>query len=55
MEGLIQDRDEMIIEFMNKLEKAQKQMQSSANKKRMDVEFQEGDLVYLKLRPYRQV
>lgn len=55
VEELIQDRDDMISELRSNLEKAQKQMWCSANKKRSDIEFQVGDLVYLKLRPYRQV
>lgn len=49
VEELIQDRDEMIVELRNNLEKAQNHLQCSGNKKHRDVEFQVGDCVYLKL------
>lgn len=50
-----QDRDELLRQLHYNLRKAQTQMQSQANRKRRDIEFSEGDLVLLKLRPHRQV
>lgn len=35
--------------------KAQDRMKKFADKKRRKVEYVEGDLVYLKIRPYRQL
>ena len=47
-------RDALLQELRENLETAQARMQSAANKKRRDVEYQVGMWVYLKLRPYRQ-
>lgn len=43
----------ILAELKENLEIAQAQMQTQANKHGGDVEF-EGDLVYLKLQPYKQ-
>lgn len=51
---LIQSRDVLLQELRENLMKAQARMQVAANKKRRDVEFDVGEWVYLKLRPYRQ-
>lgn len=54
VEEMVRGRDELLQELRDNLATAQSRMQASANKKRRDVEFQEGTWVYLKLRPYRQ-
>ncbi|CAA7049796.1 unnamed protein product [Microthlaspi erraticum] len=54
VEELLRDRDSLLVELRENLEVAQKQMQRSANLHRRDVEYKEGDWMYLKLRPYRQ-
>ncbi|KAL8128872.1 hypothetical protein V2J09_018027 [Rumex salicifolius] len=46
-------RDEVLKRLKYNLEKAQRRMVASANKRR-ELVFQEGDLVFLKLRPPRQ-
>lgn len=51
---LDQQRDEMIDMLKFQLEKAQSRMKKTADSGRREVQFQEGDLVYLKLQPYRQ-
>lgn len=47
-------RYEMIRQLKYNLDTAQKRMVTTANKKRRGLEFKEGDLVFLKLRPHRQ-
>lgn len=54
VEELLRDRDSLLVELRENLELAQTRMQKEANKHRRDVEFEVGDWVYLKLRPYRQ-
>jgi len=54
VEELLRDRDSLLVELRENLEVAQLNMQKSANAHRRDVEYQVGDWVYLKLRPYRQ-
>ena len=49
----LKDRDEAIKQLRNHLLQAQSQMKEQADKKRRDVEFRVGELVYVKLRPYR--
>ena len=44
----------MIEELQFYLTKAQQRMKFYADKSRKDVSFTEGELVYLKLQPYRQ-
>lgn len=50
----LQSRDDMLANLLSNLERAQLQMAKEANNHHRDVEFQVGDLVYLKFRPYRQ-
>lgn len=50
----LQKRDEMINVLKLQLEKAQSRMKKTADTGRREVQFQVGDLVYLKLQPYRQ-
>lgn len=54
VEELILNRDVLLQELRENLVTAQARMQASANKHRRAVEFEVGDWVYLKLRPYRQ-
>lgn len=44
----------MLDELKLNLVRSQLRMQEIKNRKRRDVEFEEGELVYLKLQPYRQ-
>ncbi|PON40467.1 Chromo domain-like, partial [Parasponia andersonii] len=53
MEHVLLDRDEMLNELKMSLPRAQHKMKHHANEARKDVKFDVGDLVYLKLRPYR--
>lgn len=52
-EGL-QERDLMLDELRFNLVKSQQHMREVEDQKRRDVELKEGDMVYLKLQPYRQ-
>ncbi|KAL4571347.1 hypothetical protein LXL04_018105 [Taraxacum kok-saghyz] len=54
VDRLLEDRDAILDELRMHLLRAQQKMQAQANKKRKEVEFTEGDLVYLKLKPFRQ-
>lgn len=54
LEQLLEDRDAMLDDLRMNLIRAQQKMRDQANKNRANVEFKEGDLVYLKLKPYRQ-
>lgn len=47
-------RDEILWELIQHLERAQQQMKHQANQRRRDIEFQVGDKVFLKFRPYQQ-
>ncbi|GJR71554.1 putative mitochondrial protein [Tanacetum coccineum] len=49
------ERDRVLAELRAQYHRAQQVIKSQADGKRRDVEFAVGDLVYLKLRPYRQV
>ncbi|KAL8137465.1 hypothetical protein V2J09_003466 [Rumex salicifolius] len=48
------NRDEVLRKLMFNLKRAQKWMSVATNKKRRDVEFKEGNLVFLKFLPHRQ-
>lgn len=48
------NRDELLARLKKNLESARNRMKQLADKKRREVIFQEGDLVYLRLHPYRQ-
>lgn len=49
------DRDEAIRQLKIHLGQAQSTMKTNADKKRRDVNFQVGEWVYVKLKPYRQM
>ncbi|KAL4586656.1 hypothetical protein LXL04_011298 [Taraxacum kok-saghyz] len=50
----LSDRDEALTQLKYHLSRAQSYMKNTVDKHRRDVEFSEGDLVFLKLRPHRQ-
>ncbi|KAA0055700.1 Ty3/gypsy retrotransposon protein [Cucumis melo var. makuwa] len=50
----LKDRDITLGALKEHLKLAQERMKKHADNKRREVEFQEGDMVFLKLRPYRQ-
>ena len=47
-------RDELLRQLKQNLEMATNRMKQFADTKRRDVEFKEGDMVFLRLPPYRQ-
>ena len=49
----LRERDEMLDDLKHNLLRAQEIMKQQADKSRRDVEFKEGDMVYLKLQSYR--
>nr|GEY48135.1 reverse transcriptase [Tanacetum cinerariifolium] len=51
----LRERGRVLSELRAQYHRAQQVMKSQADAKRRDVEFDVGDLVYLKLRPYLQV
>nr|KYP43037.1 Transposon Ty3-I Gag-Pol polyprotein [Cajanus cajan] len=51
---MLQQRDLILSQLKHNLMKAQQNMKKNADKKRRDVEFKEGDMVLVKLQPYRQ-
>lgn len=55
VEQLPVQRDAILQELKDNLIRAQLKMKQSADKKRKDIEFQVGELAYVKLRPYRQL
>lgn len=50
---LTAERNDMVKELQEQLIKAQERMRTQANKKRRAVEYQVGDMVYLKIQPYK--
>ena len=54
LEELLVVRDLMIIELKDQLALAQDRMKKAADMHRRELEFQVGDMVYYKLRPYCQ-
>ena len=54
VEELLKERDALIKTLRENLQLAQARMQKSANKHRRELQFNQGDWFYLKLRPYRQ-
>jgi hypothetical protein len=54
VDQLLTQREEMLGQIRDNLLKAQHRMMQIANRKRSDRQFNPGDLVYLKLQPYRQ-
>jgi hypothetical protein len=55
VEATLLDRDTMLQELKNKLLKAQEIMKAVADRSRFPHKFAVGDLVFVKLRPYRQI
>ncbi|KAL4558785.1 hypothetical protein LXL04_036987 [Taraxacum kok-saghyz] len=51
---LLEDRDAILDDLRMNLLRAQQKMKIQADKKRKEVEYQPGDMVYLKIKPYRQ-
>ena len=54
VEQLLVDRDDILDDLRMNLLRAQQKMKVQADQKRRDEEFGEGDMVFLKLQPYRQ-
>ncbi|CAM8911655.1 unnamed protein product [Rhodiola kirilowii] len=54
VDHLLTMRTQLLDHLKTNLRRAQHRMQQQANKHRTDVEFQEGQWVYVKLQPYRQ-
>ncbi|KAL6578234.1 hypothetical protein OROMI_010562 [Orobanche minor] len=51
----LQDRNEALKQLKQHLSQSQARMKENADKKRRDVQFQVGEWVYVKLKPYRQM
>ncbi|XP_026428656.1 uncharacterized protein LOC113324556 [Papaver somniferum] len=54
VEDYLQQRDGMLELLKDSLHKAQERMKNFAYKKRTDKTFEVGDMVFIKLQPYRQ-
>ncbi|GJS91273.1 ty3-gypsy retrotransposon protein [Tanacetum coccineum] len=55
VDELLVERDRLLRQLKESLLTAKHQMEVKANRKRRDIEFKVGDLVLVKLQPYRQV
>ncbi|GJX77411.1 ty3-gypsy retrotransposon protein [Tanacetum coccineum] len=55
VDGLLVERDGLLRQLKESLLTAKHRIEVKANRKRRDVEFSVGDLVLVKLQPYRQV
>ena len=49
----VEQRELMLEQLKANLHKAQERMKQIADKKRIERQFQEGDMIYLKMHPYR--
>jgi translation initiation factor IF-1 len=54
VEQTLLHRDELLLQLKQHLATATNRMKQTADKKRRDVSFNEGDMVFLRLQPYRQ-
>ena len=54
VDRLLTKKDAILDELTSHLMRARSQMKATADAHKHDVQFQEGDLVYLKIKPYRQ-
>lgn len=54
VDELLKNRDQLVRELRQNLERAQHRMQQKADKHRRELEFAMGDRVWLRLQPYRQ-
>ncbi|GJS47940.1 ty3-gypsy retrotransposon protein [Tanacetum coccineum] len=55
VEDLLVERDELLRQLKSNLLAAKERMELKANKRRREIEFQVGDMVLVKLQPYRQL
>ncbi|GJW83607.1 ty3-gypsy retrotransposon protein [Tanacetum coccineum] len=55
VDKLLVDRDGLLRQLKDSLLSAKQRMEVKANRKRRDVEFNVGDMVLVKLQPYRQI
>lgn len=55
LDALLLERDQLLSDLKSALSKAQQRMQLQTNKHRREVSFSVGDLVWVRLQPYRQV
>nr|GFA87974.1 Ty3/gypsy retrotransposon protein [Tanacetum cinerariifolium] len=55
VEDSLMERDELLRQLKSNLLAAKEHMELKANKRRPEVEFQVGDMVLVKLQPYRQL
>ena len=55
MEAMLEERDAMLEVLKFHLLKAKAKMKQLADGKRRKVQFEEGEMVYVKLKPYRKI